>query len=212
MTISEDLIGFRLAFPFLAALAVAEIFIDPGDESSSQRDTEVFSRELGASHRLGHQMVDLEDCRAWVGSKFGDWVCKPLHLDEQFFHVRRAGPRSCLVGHARHPSNEPFAKQSVKGHEHQRDRAIATCERSDFALDPLADDVFIDRVEDDDRVLSHSQRGSRIDPIAVPTLTAESLVYGRGVITTLGREDHIHLGEPMEVMGVLENPSRCRSR
>ena len=32
LVISEDLIGFGLAFPFLAALAVAEIFIDPGYE------------------------------------------------------------------------------------------------------------------------------------------------------------------------------------
>ena len=153
-------------------------------------------------------MVDLEDCRAGVGSKVGDRVCKSLHLNEQFLHVRCASPGSCLVGHARHPLNESFAKQSVECHEHQRDRAVATCERPDFTLDALADDVLIDWVEDDDRVLSHSQRGSRIDPIAVPTLTAKSLVDGRGVIPTLGCDDRIHLGEPLEVMGVLENPSR----
>src|SRR5690606_32598247 len=43
----QDLVGFRLAFPFFTALAIIQLLVDPGDQAARQRHAEVVDRESG---------------------------------------------------------------------------------------------------------------------------------------------------------------------
>ena len=49
-TLAQDLVGFGAAFPFFLAHAVAQIFVDPGNQAAAQWNTEV--GRLAAAERL----------------------------------------------------------------------------------------------------------------------------------------------------------------
>ena len=49
---AEDLVGLGHALPFFAALAVAEILVDPGKQTAGERLAEAFHGERGAAQRL----------------------------------------------------------------------------------------------------------------------------------------------------------------
>ena len=52
--------------------------------------------------------------------------------------------------------------------------------------------VWFDRVEHDDGVVVHAQRGRGIDPVAVPAAVAQRLEHGFGVIAALTGYDDVH--------------------
>src|SRR5262245_24018864 len=64
---AENLIRFRLPLPFLLALAIAQILVDPRNQTASKRNSEVLDRIRSAANRLSHAAVDLENCRRWIG-------------------------------------------------------------------------------------------------------------------------------------------------
>ena len=51
---AEDLVGLGLRLPLLAALAVAEVLVDPGQQAAGERHAEVLRRQRVAAQRLGH--------------------------------------------------------------------------------------------------------------------------------------------------------------
>jgi hypothetical protein len=57
----------------------------------------------------------------------------------------------------------------------------------------ILDDVQIHRIENDDRVVLHAQRRSRIDPVALPAGGTQLREHLVGVIAALARNDEIAL-------------------
>ncbi len=126
------------------------------------------------------------------------------HLRQQFAHVLRASARCRLIRHRGHPLDQPFAEQAAQRHQHQADGAITADVVLDAMLQTVLDHVQIDRIENDDGVVRHAQRGRRVDPIAIPpgcTQLGENL--GR-VVATLARDDHITFFQGVEVGGGFE--------
>ena len=106
-----------------------------------------------------------------------------------------------MIGHRGHPLDEIVLKQSVHRHEHERNRAIATNIGFDSARNAIADDLFVDRVQDDDRIVVHSKRGGCVDPIARPTQCAELWKHFARVVATLTSDDDIHFGKRFNSRG-----------
>ena len=63
------------------------------------------------------------------------------------------------------------------------------------ARTPLAsavlDDAGVDRIEDDDGVVAHAQRGGGVDPVALPAGLAQRRVDLGGVVAALATDQHV---------------------
>jgi hypothetical protein len=57
----EDLVGLDVALPLLAALAVAEVAVDPGQEAPRERHAEVLGGEFVVAQDPRDLAVDVED-------------------------------------------------------------------------------------------------------------------------------------------------------
>src|SRR5207245_5338791 len=58
---AKYLVAFRLAFPLFAALAVAEILVDPRQQAACKRKPELPAWQRSVPQRRGHRSVQLED-------------------------------------------------------------------------------------------------------------------------------------------------------
>src|SRR5712692_8484823 len=58
---AQNLVGLRLPFPLLAALAVAEILVDPRKKTAGKRKSELGAWKGVLAQRRSHGPVDLED-------------------------------------------------------------------------------------------------------------------------------------------------------
>ena len=58
---AEDLVGFDQPFPLLAALAVFDLAVDPGEQAAGERVAELGGRDAVAVELGGDLLVDLED-------------------------------------------------------------------------------------------------------------------------------------------------------
>ena len=58
---TEDLVRLCFTFPFLAALTIAQVFIDPRNQAARERYTKVVDRKVGGPHRICDCLVDCQD-------------------------------------------------------------------------------------------------------------------------------------------------------
>src|SRR5690606_18103807 len=86
--------------------------------------------------------------------------------------------------------------------------AIAADEIFDAALEAVADQITVDRVEHDDGVVFHAQRRCRVDPVAIPAGCAQFRENFGGVVAALAGNDHVELFQLVDVERVLQ----CRNR
>ncbi len=84
-----------------------------------------------------------------------------------------AATGSRLIGHARHPFDQILCEETIEGHQHQADGAIATYKIPDAGGDAPINDVSVDGIEDDYAVVVHPFCACRVDPISPPTLFTE---------------------------------------
>ncbi len=126
------------------------------------------------------------------------------HLLDQFAHVARTGTRGRLIGHRRHPFDQPGVEQTAHRHQHQRHRAVAADVGFGTAGDAVLDHLLVDRVEDDDGVVLHPQRRSGVDPVAVPARRTQLRVDVLGVVAALRGDDGVALLQFVDGHGVLE--------
>ncbi len=126
------------------------------------------------------------------------------HLADQLAHVLGAGTAGRLIGHGAHPLNQPLLKQTTQTHEHQTDSAVTADVGFDTITQRLIDIATVDRVQHDNRVIFHAQRGSRIDPVAFPAFSTQLGVHLTGVIAALAGNDDVHRLECFKVKSVLE--------
>ena len=66
------------------------------------------------------------------------------------------------------------------------------------------DDGQVDRVQDDDRIRGHAQGRGRVDPVALPTRSAQFGKHLGGVVTALGRDDDVATLERGNIKRVLQ--------
>src|SRR6266436_3776731 len=58
---AKNLVAFRLAFPLFAALAIAEILVDPRQQAARKRKPELPAWQRPVPQRRGHHPIQLED-------------------------------------------------------------------------------------------------------------------------------------------------------
>lgn len=199
---SQDLVAFDIPFPFFAGHSIPKILIDPRDEATSEGGLEVFGGELGGSKGLGDLGIDIEDRALGIGEIGGDGMMQRAHLQKQFAHVGSPGTGGGLVGHGGDPLDAILAEEAVESHHHETDGAIAADEGFGSLSEGLVDDVLIERVENNDGILVHAEGGCGIDPVAIPTSSAEERVDALRVVATLAADDGLHGGESIDGEGV----------
>jgi hypothetical protein len=136
---AEDLVGLDVPLPLLAALAVAQVRVDPGQEAAGERDTEVLRGEIVFAQDAGHLAVDVEDRRGGIVEEALGGEVQLAHLLQQLAHVLRAGAARRLVGHRRDPLDQVGLEQPVDRHEHEAHGAVAADEVLARPRDRLVD-------------------------------------------------------------------------
>ena len=86
----------------------------------------------------------------------------------------------------------------------QGDRAVAADPVVATGRQGLVDDRAVDRVQDDDGVVLHPQRGGGVDPVPIPARRAQLGEDLGRVVAALGRDDDRAALELLDVIGVLQ--------
>ena len=182
-----------------------DFFVDPGNQAAGKRHTESFVREVSRTKFFGNFAVDCQNGRARILQIFGNNAVESTHLFKQFAHVGGAGAGSSLVGHGRDPFDQVSADQAVQGHQHQADCAVAADIVLNAFTQALLNDVHVHRVENNDGVLFHTQRGSSVNPVAVPAFVAKRFEVGFCPVTALAGNDDIASSQCVQIIGILQN-------
>ena len=205
---TEDLVGLGLAFPFFAALAVGQFFVDPRNQATGQRHAEVIHREAVATDGLGHFAVDIQNRTGRIGQVIGHCAVHSTHLLDQLAHVLCASAGGGLIGHGAHPLDHAGLEQAAQGHQHQAHGAVAADVILHAINQRLVDDLAVNRIQHDHRVVLHTQRRGGVDPVAIPTRFAQLGVNLVGVVAALAGENHLHGFEFINAVGVFQ---RCNA-
>ena len=110
---AENLVGFRMTLPLFLALAIAEILVDPGNETAGERHAEVLGGETAFAQNACHLAVDVENRRLGIVEQTLGRHVRLTHLHQQLAHVLRTGAGRGLVGHGRHPFDEVVVEQAA---------------------------------------------------------------------------------------------------
>ncbi|CAI8951007.1 hypothetical protein EMIT0215P_60197 [Pseudomonas serboccidentalis] len=201
---AEDLVGLGLGLPLFAALAVRQFLVDPRDQAAGQRYAEVFGRVCVAAHGFGNTTVDVEDRAGRIGQLIGNCRVGRAHLLDQFTHVLRAGTGGRLIRHGAHPLDQTGFEQAAQAHQHQADGAVAADVVLGARVQLLVDDLAVDRIENDHRVIVHPQAGGRVDPVTLPAGFAQLREHFAGVVAALAGQDHVEGFQLFNAVSVLE--------
>ncbi len=201
---ADDLVGLSLRLPLFTALTVSQLLVDPRDQAAGQRYAEVVNREGVATQGLGNSAVDVQNGTGRVRQLVGHGGVDRAHLADQLAHVLGTGTTGCLIGHGAHPLDETLLKQPTQPHQHQADGAVTAHVGFDTITQRLIDITTVDRVQHDDGLIFHAQRGRSIDPVTFPALGTQLGVHLAGVITALTGNDDVHRLECFKVKSVLE--------
>jgi hypothetical protein len=211
---AQDLVGLDSGFPFFLGLPVSEVGVDPGDQGTGQRHAELRGVDVGAL--VGQDLpVDFENGRRRVVQFRADLGVERAELAEQLAHVPGAAAGGRLVGHGRAPLDQAVLEQPAEAHQHAGHSAVAADEVLGAVDQALVDDVAVDGVQHDDRVIVHAQGGGGVDPEAVPAAAAQLAVDLLGVVAALGGDDNRQLRQRIDVERVLELAGRtcgCTSK
>ena len=79
------------------------------------------------------------------------------HAADEFAHVFCARAGSGLVGHAGCPFDQIVLEQTAQRHQHQGDGTVAADVVFHAVFEAVVDDVAVDGVKDDNRVVFHAQ-------------------------------------------------------
>src|SRR5690606_12856799 len=123
------------------------------------------------------------------------------HLLDQLTHILRTGTRCRLVGHGAHPLDQPGFVQAAQRHQHQADGAVAADVVPGARVQRLVDYLAVDRVEYDDGVIGHTQRGRGVDPVPLPARFTQLGEYFAGVVAALAGQDHVQALEVVDAVG-----------
>ncbi len=126
------------------------------------------------------------------------------HLGQQFTHVARTAARSRLIGGNRSPLHQVLSKQAAQRHQHQADGTVTADKGFDPTVDTLANHRMVDRIEDDDGIIFHAQRGGRINPVSLPAAGAQLWIDVTGVVAALAGNDDIQRPQRLNIKRILQ--------
>ena len=206
LPLPQDLVGLGHAFPLFLRHAVAQVLVDPGNQRTTKGYAEVGGLRCREPALLGdHRAVDLQDGALGIVEEILYLGVERAILREQLPHVLGAAARGGLIGLGAHPFDEARLVERSHAHQHAAHGAVAADPVPDALLQPSLDHRQVHRVEDDDGVLVHAERGGGIDPVALPACGPQCGEDGRCVVAPLGRNDDVAPLEGVNVKGVLES-------
>ena len=200
----EDLVGLRLAFPLFAALTVIQLFVDPRDQAARQRYAKVIDRQLAAAGQRRHFALNIQDGGSRVRQLRGHMIMQLPHLAQQLAHMTRAAAGSRLVRRHADPLHQILSKQAAEGHQHQADGAVAADKGFHAVVQAGGDHILVNRVEDNDRIVLHAQRRSRVNPVTLPAACAQLRVNLVGVIAALARDNNVQRLQRVQIERILQ--------
>src|SRR5476649_1911154 len=68
----------------------------------------------------------------------------------------------------------------------------------------LVDDLAVDRIKDDHRVILHTQAGGSIDPVTLPAGFTQAREYFVGVVATLAGQNHVEGFQFFDAVSILQ--------
>src|SRR5713101_6558411 len=96
---AKNLVAFRLTFPLFAALAVAEILVDPRQQAARKRKAEALPWQRLVPQRRRHRPVQLEDRGGRILQGRSRGLVHESDLLDQLAHVFGARAGGSLIGH-----------------------------------------------------------------------------------------------------------------
>src|SRR5467141_1211432 len=204
---AKNLVAFRLTFPLFAALAVAEILIDPRQQAARKRKPELSAWQRSVPQRRGHRPIQLKDRGGRILQQRSRGLVHESDLLDQLTHVLGARAGGSLIGHRGHPFDEVRFQQAVHAHEHQAYGAVSPDVIAHVPGKRIPDQFHVDRIQNDDRVVPHAKSGCGVYPVALPARGTQLREHLVGVVAALTGDDDVHQRELSHALRVLE---RCR--
>src|SRR2546425_761140 len=204
---AKNLVAFRLAFPLFAALAVAEILVDPRQQAARERKPELPAWQRSVPQRRGHRPVQLKDRGGRILQQRSRGLVHESGLLDQLTHVVGARAGGSLIGHRGHPFDEVRFQQAVHAHEHQAYGAVSPDVIAYASGKRIPDHVHVDRIQDDDRVVPHAESRCGVYPVALPPRGAQPGKHLVSEVAALTGDDDVHQRKLSYVLRVFE---RCR--
>ncbi len=201
---TENFVGFCLAFPLFARLSIFNGPVDPRDEAGGEGGAELTGGKGVAADVVGDGTVDIENSGGGIVEVAAHSGSDGSHLHEQFAHVACACAGSALVGHGGGPLDQALAEEAIEAHEHEADGAVAADKGMDAIVESGIDHITVDRVEDDNGIVLHTQGGGGIDPVSLPACCAQLRIDAAGVVTALAGDDDLAVAECSDIVGIAE--------
>src|SRR6267154_272174 len=204
---AKNLVAFRLTFPLFAALAVAEILIDPRQQAARKRKPELPAWQRSVPQCRGHRPIQLKDRGGRILQERFRGLVYESDLLNHLAHVPGARAGRGLIGHRGHPFDKVRFQQAVQAHQHQAHGAVSPDVIAHAPGKRIPDHAHVDRIQDDDRIFAHAKSGCCVYPLARPPRVTQLRKYLVGVVAALTRDDDIHQRELSHALRVFE---RCR--
>ncbi len=130
-------------------------------------------------------------------------VVQHAHLRQQFAHMARAAAGGRLIGGDGGPLYQVVRKQPAQRHQHQADGAVAADKGFNPFCQPVADNMMVNRIENDDGVIFHAQRRGCVDPVALPAAGAQLRIDLTGIVAALTGDNNIQRLQRVDIVRIL---------
>ncbi len=177
-------------FPFFAALAVIELFVDPGSgfPPAVRQSYPPAARRCGQCRNFA---FNIQNCGRRRRQFIGDMVATtdPSGLTARAYGARRRRRRRPDRSR-RIPGNGLWAKRPPSDINIRPQRYGYRPQRSSHTVQAVGNHVTVDRVENNNGIIFHAQRRSRVNPVTLPSALAQLWINFVGIIAaTAGRDD-----------------------
>ncbi len=126
------------------------------------------------------------------------------HLGQQLAHMARTATGCRLIGRNRYPLHQILGKQAAQRHQHQADRTVTANEGFYAVVQAVGDDVLVNRVENNDRVVFHAQRRGRVNPVALPAAFTKLWINFVGIIAALAGDNNVQCLQRFQIKRILQ--------
>ena len=204
----KNFVGFSLSLPLFAALTVIKLFVDPRNQATGQRYAKVINRQFTAAGQGRHFTFDIENSRGRGCQFIGHMAIQMTHLGQQFAHMARAAAGGRLIGRHRNPVNQVIGKQATEGHQHQANGTVAADKGLNAFVQAVGDDILVNRIENNDGIVFHTQRRGCVNPVTLPTAFTKLWIDFVGIIAALTGHDDIERLQRIQIKSVLKCAGR----
>ncbi len=105
--------------------------------------------------------------------------------------MARAAAGGGLIGRDGYPVNEIMGKETAQRHQHQANGTVTAHKGLHAIVQAVGNHVLVDRVENNNGIIFHAQRRSRVNPVTLPSAFAQLWINFVGIIAALAGHDDI---------------------